>query len=97
MEPLPGLTSGEKTLPQYLSAAYRFGIILAAFLAVLMLVIGGIKYIAAAGDPGKLGDAKQTIYDALTGLFLVLLSYLILYTINPDFVNNAITIPTLNF
>ncbi|MDP2946372.1 MAG: hypothetical protein Q8N61_02890, partial [bacterium] len=46
-----------------------------------------IKYILAAGNVVKVEDAKDTIQQALLGLGLLLVSYLLLRTINPDLIN----------
>ncbi len=87
LENIPGLQSGESVeLSTYLAAIYRAGLILASVLSVLMIVIGGIQYMTAGGNPGRLGDAKDRIWQAILGLLLVLGSYLILNTINPDLV-----------
>lgn len=96
LENVPGLTINEPVgLSSYLAAIYKIGIILAAVLAVLMIVIGGIQYMLAGGNPGKLGDAKDTIWQAILGLLLVLGSWLILSTINPDLLNMEIGGTTL--
>lgn len=47
--------------------------ILAAF-ATLLLVIGGIRYLAAGHDPGQLERAKGSIKAALCGYALALLA-----------------------
>jgi amino acid transporter len=85
MEDLPtlgGLTNPD--LPSYLGAVYKFGVILAAVLAVLMIVFGGIRYMTAGGNTGSIGDAKDMIWQAILGLLLVLGSWLILYVVNPN-------------
>lgn len=51
------------------------------------MTIGGIMYILAAGNAAKVEDAKDTILQALFGLGILLVSYLLLRTINPDLVN----------
>jgi ABC-type dipeptide/oligopeptide/nickel transport system permease subunit len=84
-------------LGDYLAAAFRVGIYLAAILTVIMLIIGGIQYMTAGGDPGKVGNAKDRIKNAVFGLLLVLASYLIVYTINPDLVNLQYTIQEFDF
>ncbi len=98
LEDVPGLPGGDQpvSFSSYLAAIYKVGIILAAILAVLMIVIGGIQYMMAAGNPGKLGDAKDTIWQAILGLLLVLGSWLILSTINPDLLKMEIGGATLN-
>jgi hypothetical protein len=40
-------------------------------IAVLMIVIGGLKYIFAQGEPQKVAEAKNTMIYAFIGLILV--------------------------
>ena len=51
---------------------------------MMMLIIGGMKYITAAGNMATVTDAKDTIWNAIFGLLLALLSWVIVSTINPD-------------
>ena len=46
-------------------------------IAVIMLVIGGIKYVLSGGDSKKVTDAKNTILYAIIGLVIAFLSYAI--------------------
>lgn len=70
-----------------LSQFYVFGVSMVVILALIMFTIGGVQYmIAGDRDPGP---AKQRMKDALFGLILALISYLILYTINPDLVREV--------
>jgi len=71
----------------YLAAAFKLGTGMAAILAIIMIMIGGFIWIAAAGDSGKIKKAKGMITSAVTGLVLAIGSYTILLTINPDLVN----------
>lgn len=43
-------------------------------IAVLMIAIGGFKYIMSMGEPSATKKAKDTILYAFIGLFVVLLS-----------------------
>lgn len=45
--------------------------------AVIMLIIGGIKYIISGGDAKKVTDAKNTILYAIIGLVIAFLAYAI--------------------
>ena len=45
--------------------------------AVIMLIIGGIKYVVSGGDSKKVTDAKNTILYAIIGLVIAFLSYAI--------------------
>ncbi len=79
------------TLEQYLTWAFRFVLALAGFLAVMMIVIGGVEYIISGASESMRGEAKKRIENAIWGLVMALVSYLVLYTINPslvDFENN---------
>ena len=52
-----------------------------------MLVVGGFLYLSSAGNTALLGTAKKTIYSALIGLVIALVSWLLLDTINSDLTN----------
>jgi hypothetical protein len=71
------------TLADYLAAAFKLGIGIAAVLAVLMIMIGGFRYIMAAGGSGISG-AKDMIKHAVIGLLLTVSAYTLLQTVNPD-------------
>lgn len=79
------------TLKQYLTWAFRFILALAGFLAVMMIVIGGVEYIISGANESARTEANKRIWGAISGLVMALVSYLVLYTINPslvDFNNN---------
>lgn len=48
---------------------------LAGAIAVLVIVVGGIRYITSDGDPGSANKAKNTIIYALVGLVVAVMSY----------------------
>lgn len=58
-----------------------FFIPLAIALVGLMAMVGGILFITAAGDPGRITKARQTITGAIVGFIIVLLSWVIVNTI----------------
>lgn len=89
LESIPGGPEKETTttFPDYLNAIFKFAIAGAAILAIVMIVIGGLQYVGAAGNTSVIEDAKDQIYWAVTGLFLALGSFLILKTISPEFLN----------
>lgn len=45
--------------------------------AVIMLVIGGIRYVISGGDSKKVTDAKNTVLYAIIGLVIAFLAYAI--------------------
>ncbi len=79
-------TTGGKPFSDYLNLVFKIGIGVAAGLAVVQIVIGGIQYMASE-SPFKIGDAKSKIEGAILGLILALGIYVFLYTINPDIVS----------
>ncbi len=46
-------------------------------ISVIMLIIGGIRYILSAGDQQKVTDAKNTIMYAVIGIVLAVLAWAI--------------------
>lgn len=44
-------------------------------IAVIMIVIGGIRYTTSAGDPGQTKSARDTIIYAVVGLVIAIMSY----------------------
>lgn len=61
-----------------------FAIKIAGGIALLLLAYGGIKFITSGGDPKALDEAKSTITSALSGLFLIIFSVLLLKIIGYD-------------
>lgn len=67
-----------------ISAWYDEGVKIVAILAVFSIAIGGVIWILAGGNLTKVETAKEWIYGAISGLILLMGSYLLLYIINPD-------------
>ena len=85
----PGVTVTPQTsLGTYLSIVFNFGIAIAVVLALIMLIWGGIMLMTTDSWEGKT-EGRAKIEDALYGLGLALVSWLILYTINPCIVQFA--------
>ncbi|MBX4211334.1 MAG: pilin [Candidatus Yanofskybacteria bacterium] len=61
----------------------------------VMIIYGGATWLVAAGSPGLVGKAKDTIKNALLGGVLLLSAYLVLNTINPDLVQQSFILPAL--
>ena len=51
---------------------------LAGVVLFIMLIVSGIKFISAGGDPKAMEEAKKTLTSALIGLILLASGYLIL-------------------
>lgn len=63
---------------------YTFGAIMVGSIAVATIIFQSIK-ISASGVSGDITESKNKILQAITGIVLLFLSGLILYTINPEF------------
>lgn len=72
---------------------YEFALMIGGVLAFGVIVYGGIRYMASAGNPSGQGDAKEWIQAALLGLVLLVGAYFILNVINPQLLN--LTLPKL--
>lgn len=82
-------TEGNVYIPyigQYAAGVYKYLLLIAGIIAAVRILAAGFNYIIAGGDSQKIEEAKSGIGHALIGLVLVLGSYLLLYTINPDLV-----------
>ncbi len=89
LEPLPGLEnaqSGQGNFAELVGGIFRILINLGAFLAVVVLVLGGISYMFSEATVKKL-VAKERIKAALWGLAILAASWLILNTINPQLIS----------
>jgi len=90
LAPVGGLTEC-LTLTQYLSGVFLITIGIAGVLAVVMIVICGIKMMMSGSVSGK-SAAKECITNAIFGLLIALGAYAILNTINPELLKNDIAL-----
>lgn len=65
------------TNPDRLEIIVNFIFGLAGALALLFVVIGGLRYIISQGDPSNAAQAKNTIIYALVGLVITVTAYAI--------------------
>lgn len=79
-----GTYPAEKALPLYIQYFYHLFLYFAGFLIFGTLIFGGFQYLIAAGSPGRILEAKQWISGSVTGIIILLSSYVILTTINPQ-------------
>lgn len=53
-------------------------IYLVGALSVIMLIVGGLRYVTSAGDSKRVTDAKNTITYSIVGVIVSLLAYAII-------------------
>ena len=96
---IPGTVPNSTSTPgAYIANFYQFALMIGGVLAFGVIVYGGVKYMASAGNPSGQGDAKEWIEAALLGLLLLVGAYFILDVINPQLLNLQLptSLPTVN-
>ncbi|MBM3251034.1 MAG: hypothetical protein FJZ07_02260, partial [Candidatus Nealsonbacteria bacterium] len=73
-------------LPEYVKYIFNYAIIISGLIAFGALVWAGMLYLSSTGDPSKIKEARERILSAVVGLVILLSSYLILVTVNPELV-----------
>ncbi len=89
---IPGspFTAGQRTnvdctsIGVYLKWLYTYSIYVAAVVAAIVLMIGGFLWLTAGGNANQVSSARGYIAGALSGFVLLLLSWTLLQTINPN-------------
>jgi hypothetical protein len=71
-------TSGTK-IDAIVKLAINVFSLVVGLIAVVMIIIGGLKYITSGGDSGNITGAKNTIIYAIVGLVVVALAQFIVH------------------
>lgn len=71
-------------LAKYIQAIYNYGMGIVGILAAVVLMGGGIVWLTSGGSAEKVGQAKELIFGSIIGMVLLLGSWIILNTVNPD-------------
>lgn len=83
------------SLGHYFTIVYQFALGIVGIIAVVLIMFGGLRWVAAAGNESIIGEAKEIITSAVVGLAIALLSYIILAFINPQFTTATLSIPQI--
>lgn len=89
MAPLGGVLDGSVNLTDYLRGVVQFAIGIAGVLAVIMVVVCGIKLMGTPSSSGR-SEAKECIWNAIFGVLLAIAAWVILYTVNPLLLSNEL-------
>lgn len=99
LAPIPGLTEGATAdtagLANFFNNLYKYLIGLAAVLAVIEIIWGGLE-ISTKDSVSKQSDGKERITQAIFGLVLVLSPVLVFSIINPSILNLSLNLPELD-
>lgn len=67
----------EDTVNQIIADVINIFSLVVGVVSVIMIIVGGLKYITSGGDSGSVGGAKNTILYAIIGLVIVALAQVI--------------------
>ncbi len=81
-----GVVDASTSLKDYLNSVFTLSITIAAILGVVMITYDGLRYMTSDAI-GTKKAALDGLRGAFFGLFLLLLSYTVLYVINPEILN----------
>jgi predicted permease len=79
--------SGEDTLQSIAKKIVNIFSLIVGVAAVIMIIVGGFRYITSGGDSTRVGGAKNTLIYAIVGLIIVALAQAIVHFV----LNNATT------
>lgn len=77
----------------YIAAVYQWLLGAGAVFAVIMIMVGGVQYMTSGGSSTGVTNAKKRIFGALIGVAILIASYAILATVNPQTL--SLQLPTL--
>lgn len=93
--PTPPTQGLPTNLGQLIQQIFTWSLGILGISVFVMFFYSGFLWLTAAGNTSKIGEAKTHMTNAVFGAILLLSSYLILNTINPDFVRNTVNLPGL--
>jgi D-alanyl-D-alanine dipeptidase/type IV secretory pathway VirB2 component (pilin) len=73
-------------LAEYISGVYTYLLGIATTIAIVMIMISGLQWTFGGVSADTIGKAKGRIKNAATGLVLLLCTYLLLVTVNPNLI-----------
>lgn len=77
-EGVGSVNDGNQTdLSGFITNIINIMLFLAGAVAVLMIIIGGIRFVTSGGDAGSVKSAKDTVLYSVIGLIVVILAYAI--------------------
>ena len=74
-------------LGEYIVGIFNYGLEIIGILAAIVLMAGGLLWLISGGDASKVTQAKELIIGSVTGLIILMSSYIILTQVNPALVN----------
>ena len=72
-----GGTENTRDLPTFIKSIVNILLFVVGAISVIVIVIGGIRYVTSAGDSNQISGAKNTILYAVVGVVIALMAYAI--------------------
>lgn len=76
-----GGISSSQSLPELIANVIRLMLIFAGSIAVVFVIIGGFWYVTSAGNEEQAEKGKNTLINAIIGIVIIILSYVIVNVI----------------
>ncbi len=92
----PIRNSPATSLGDLIGMIFNYSLQILGLIVFLMILFSGFQWLLAGGNPGTISKARSRITQALLGAVILLASYLILNTINPDLVKGGFTLEGIN-
>ena len=73
----PATSDAESRVNEIIRTVINIFSLIVGVVAVIMIIVGGLKYITSSGDSGNVTSAKNTILYAIIGLVIVALAQII--------------------
>lgn len=78
-----------------IESIFKWALALVGLAVFVNFLWAGVLWFTSRGNTGMINSAKEKMFNALIGAIILLASYLILNTINPDLVKNTLNLPRL--
>lgn len=84
----PNQSTTADTVPELAKKIINWALYFSAIIAVIFIIIGGFMYVTSAGDQAKAGKGRATLVNALIGLVIIVLSFLIVQVVYNFLIGN---------
>lgn len=78
---------GASNLSELILAVINIILALAGLIAVLVLIIGGFRYVTSFGNEEAVGKAKKMIINAILGIIIIILAFVVVRVVQNLFLH----------
>lgn len=78
-------SSGTDFIKNFVNIIYNLAVGIVGVIAVIVIIVNGIKISTSGDDSGAVSEAKERIAQSIFGLAILFLAWIILRSINPNF------------